>query len=419
MTANNETSRRQFLTTSAKIATAAGLIGTGSSATAAGSKLQAVAGPKPERIKEGAPIRLGLIGVGGRCSNLVNASAKAKSNIEIKAIADPSEVNVKRMLGIIGKNWNNKPDVYSGEQDYKTKLLPRDDLDAVLIATPCCWHAEMYLAAFAAGKHFYGEKPMCIELDEVNAIVTAQEKNPEVLCQIGFQRRASAGYQAGVKALHDGKCGDLFEALGGWRISGGPLGLPNQGTRVWFGRRKMSGDWMLEQACHTWDVFCWVAGDMPVAATGRGRRGLFKHIDPERDVTDFYVAHLEFPNGMIADFEHNWMCPKHDNKRLFNGIFERFTGPKGGVAFSTWKNEAEYYPRDGRQKVEKFAENVPEPTQESITSFYNALRTNTKTVSNVQNGRLATLTGMLVRKAVYEQRRVTMKEMLKSAPVKL
>jgi predicted dehydrogenase len=419
MTATNEPSRRQFLTTSTRVAAAAGLIGTGGCATSGGGKLEAVAGPKPVRFKEGATIRLGLIGVGGRCGNLVNASAKAKSNVEIKAIADPSDVNVKQMLGIIEKHWGNKPDVYSGEQDYNAKLLARDDIDAVLVATPCNWHAEMYLACFAAGKHFYGEKPMCIELDEVNAICAAQEKNPEVLCQIGFQRRASAGYQAGVKALHEGKCGDLFEAIGGWRISGGPLGLPDQGTKVWFGRRKMSGDWMLEQACHTWDVFCWVAGEMPVAATGRGRRGLFKHIDPERDVTDFYVAHLEFPSGLIADFEHNWMCPKHDNKLLFNGIFERFTGPKGGVAFSTWKNEAEFYPRDGNEKVEKFAEQVPEPTQESIVSFYNALRTNTRPVSTVENGRMATLTGMLVRKAVYERRRVTMEEMLKSAPVKL
>jgi hypothetical protein len=158
---------------------------------------------------------------------------------------------------------------------------------------------------------------------------------------------------------------------------------------------------------------------MPIAATGRGRRGLFKHIDPERDVTDFYVTHLEFPGGLIADFEHNWMCPKKDAQRLFTGIFERFTGPEGGVALSTWPGIANFYPRDDKDKVVQYAKEVPEPTQESIVSFYNALRTNTQPVSNVYNGKMATLTGMLVRKAVYEQRRVTMEEMLKSAPVKL
>jgi nitrous oxide reductase len=44
MTVNNETSRRQFLTTSAKVAAAAGIIGTGGCATTGGAKLQAVAG---------------------------------------------------------------------------------------------------------------------------------------------------------------------------------------------------------------------------------------------------------------------------------------------------------------------------------------------------------------------------------------
>lgn len=399
-------SRREFLATSAAIVGAA-------SGIASAAKLEPKAGPTPARFKGDAPMRIGLIGVGGRCGNLVDSTfANKANNVKIVAMADPDEKNVAKMNEKLAKLEAGKPDVYTGDKDWRDKLLAREDVDAVIIAVPCDLHAEMYVAAFAAGKHFYGEKPMCIELDEVNAIVQAQERNPKVQCQIGFQRRASSFYQSAIKKIHDGMLGDVFEALGAWRLSGGPLGLPDSGTQIWFGRRKRSGDWMLEQACHTWDVMCWVAQDMPVAAYGIGKRGLFKHIDPDRDVTDFYTASLEFPNGMLLDFEHNWMCPQFDDQWKFSGVFERFTGPKGGISLGEWPSDATYYPRDGKNKVIKFTETFPGTTQEAVDSFYKSLREGTETVSNVKNGRMATLTGMLVRKAVYENRRVEMKEIL-------
>lgn len=413
MNTDSNQTRRAFLGNSAKAVAIAGISSVaGCAAGGTGRKLDIVAGPRPRRIDPDNPIRLGLIGVGGRNRDLLNATAELKANVQIKAIADPSEQNVNARLAFIQEKWNQTPEIYRGADDYKSKLLARDDIDVVIVATPPDLHAEMYLACFAAGKHFYGEKPMCIEVDEVNALVKAQEKNPDVLCMIGFQRRASSYYQAAVKRIHEGMIGPVFEALGAWRISSGPLGMPGSGTQIWFGRRKHSGDWMLEQACHTWDVFCWVTGEMPVAVSGRGRRWLFKEQDPDRDVTDFYVAHLEYPSGVIADFEHNWMCPQHDEQRKFTGIFERFTGPKGGISLGVMPVDATYYPRDGREKPVKLAEKTPNDTLESVASFYQSLRTNTTPVSGVANGRMATLTGLLVRKAVYENRRVEMKELI-------
>lgn len=402
----HNTSRREFLATSAAVIGAA-------SSLASAAPLEPEAGPAPARFKADRPVRVGLIGVGGRANNLVDATfANQANHVQIVAMADPDTRNMDKMVEKMAKLQPAKPDVYTGEKDWRDKLLGRADVDAVIIATPCDLHAEMYVATFAAGKHFYGEKPMCTELEEVNAIVKAQERNPLVKCQIGFQRRASSFYQPAVRMIHEGMIGEVFEALGAWRLSGGPLGLPDSGTQIWFGRRQRSGDWMIEQACHTWDVMCWVARDMPVAAYGVGKRGLFKHIDPERDVTDFYTATVEFPDGMVLDFEHNWMCPQHDEQWKFRGIFERFTGPKGGISLGEYPTDATFYPRDGKEKPVKLAESFPNSTQESIDAFYKALREDTPTCSNVVNGRMATLTGILVRKAVYENRRVEMKEIL-------
>ena len=78
-----------------------------------------------------------------------------------------------------------------------------------------------------------------------------------------------------------------------------------------------------------------------------------------------------------------------------------------------WPADATWYPRNGKDKVIKFAEKFANDTQESIETFYRCLREGKEPPSNVTNGRMATLTGMLVRKAVYENRRVEMKELLK------
>lgn len=413
MSNDHTTSRRDFLTASAKAAAVAGLTASITRAQEKPSSLIVPVGPTPPEIKPDQTIRLGLVGTGGRCNQLLNAFADHLPKVTVTAISDPNEDNRDKTLPKLKDTFNAEPEVYTGEEDYR-KLMARDDVDAVIIAVPCDLHARLYLDCFAAGKHFYGEKPLCIEVNEADALVEAQRRNPKVICQIGFQRRASKYYRPAIQQIHDGLIGVPFEGRGAWRIYGGPLGMPSAGTQVWFGRRKRSGDWMLEQACHTWDVMCWVAGGLPAAASGRGRRDLFKQEDPERDVTDFYVAHLEYPNGMIVDFEHNWRCPHHDEPKHFFGIFERFVGLDGGVSLAEGPQTAMFYPRDQREKPRDISgiEKKAHPTHDAVEAFLDCLRVGRRPDSTVENGRQATLTGLLVRKAVYENRRVEMREIL-------
>jgi len=413
MSQESQTSRRDFLATSAKVAAAAGVVSAAGCAQTRGPALAVAKGPEPKPIEPGRPLRIGFIGVGGRGNNLLD-EALTHQDVTIQAVADPDEANLTSTLGKIKKARGQTPETYRGAEDYK-KLLAREDIDAAMIAVPCHAHAELYLAAFAAGRHFYGEKPMCIAVNEADALVEAQNRNPKVICQIGFQRRGSAYYQEAMKRLHDGMIGEVFEGRGSWRLSGGPLGKPGTGTQIWFGRRKMSGDWMLEQACHTWDVFCWAAGAMPLAAAGCGRRDIFKAMDPDRDVTDFYFAHLEFPKGLLVDFEHNWCCPRHDDHWRFNGVFERFVGTKGGIGLSLWPPECSYYPREEEGKPTEIAppgRGDADATQSAVARFFDSVRTGKPPVSGVKNGRMATLTGLLVRKAVDENRRVEMKDLV-------
>jgi predicted dehydrogenase len=154
---------------------------------------------------------------------------------------------------------------------------------------------------------------------------------------------------------------------------------------------------------------------MPTAASGMGRRDVFTDIDPGRDVTDFYVANLEFPNGVIVDFEHTWCCPRKDDRK-FTGVFERFFGPKGGISLGFGPEEGKIYPRGTRPEG---AVSIDQPGNDSsgaaIHAFCQAIRNNTPPVSSVINGRMATYTGLLVRKAVEEKRLVKMSEIGKTS----
>jgi len=410
MTKNGNTSRRDFLAKSAKVAAIAGLMSTSTGSAAQccskSSNIKVVAGPTPKPISPDQTIGVGIIGAGVRTGSLLGLIVGQK-NIEIKALADPHDGNRNKTLNKL-KKANIKPDVYTDPADYKNKLLARDDIQAVFLATPVYMHGQMYLDCFAAGKHFYGEKPLCYRVDEANALVEAQKKNPKVLCQIGFQRRSSKRYNMGIEKINDGTIGKVFSARATWCMNG-VYGLPQHGTRVWMGRAKYSGDWMLEQACHTWDVLCWAAGEqLPVAAQGMGNRALYKHLDPERDVTDYYIANLEFPNGMLVNYEHNWACPSKEDKR-WSGVYERIAGLEGGIALDEGKI---FWRSKKKQPVELGGPGGYAMNGESINTFFNCLRSGTKPPSGVDNGRRATLTGLLVRKSVYEGRRVEMKELL-------
>ena len=74
-------------------------------------------------------------------------------------------------------------------KDYRA-LLERKDIDAVLIGTPNHQHVPMLVAACAAGKDVYVEKPLTHRLEEGPAALDARNRSNRVV-QVGQQQRAA------------------------------------------------------------------------------------------------------------------------------------------------------------------------------------------------------------------------------------
>ena len=118
-------------------------------------------------------VRLGIIGVGGRGSSLLQ-DLLAIENVEVRAICDLVPEKVARAQKAVTKAGHAEPAGFSkGELDFKN--LTQLDLDIVYIATPWNWHVPMALSAMKNGKHAAVEVPACTTLEECWELVDTSE----------------------------------------------------------------------------------------------------------------------------------------------------------------------------------------------------------------------------------------------------
>lgn len=118
-------------------------------------------------------VRLGIIGVGGRGSSLLQ-DLLAIENVEVKAICDLVPEKVARAQKAVTDAGQPEPRGFSnGELDFKN--LTELALDIVYIATPWNWHVPMAVSAMKNGKHAAVEVPACTTLAECWEVVDTSE----------------------------------------------------------------------------------------------------------------------------------------------------------------------------------------------------------------------------------------------------
>jgi len=144
---------------------------------------------RPASLLANDRIRVGIIGVGDRGSELAN-HLRASQNAEIGAFADIYKARLDRAI-----STTSGATAYA---DYRALLEDRS-IDAVFIATPQHLHATQFIAALEAGKHVYLEKTVALTLTEAKQMRAAVQKdNGRHTIQIGHQS-VSTGHMTDVR----------------------------------------------------------------------------------------------------------------------------------------------------------------------------------------------------------------------------
>ncbi len=139
-------------------------------------------------------LRVGIIGC-GEVAQIIHLPTlqNLRERFRVTAICDVSETVLQGVGGQFG--------VKHRFRDYRD-LVDCREVDAVLVANPHVFHAEVALAAMAAGKHVLVEKPMCISIAEADALI-AQEKKAGVVAQVGFMRRYAPAFTEAVRLVRE------------------------------------------------------------------------------------------------------------------------------------------------------------------------------------------------------------------------
>lgn len=155
-------------------------------------------------------INLGFIGNGKQSYTLLNNIGACKETVTVAA-SDVFKSKLETFVDAANKNNANK-DINAKVQAYHyyRELLERSEIDAVVVAVPDHWHAQIVVDAVKAGKDIYCEKPMALTVAEGRAMVNATRKYDRVF-QTGNMQRSWRDFRHAVELVRNGYIGDIKE----------------------------------------------------------------------------------------------------------------------------------------------------------------------------------------------------------------
>ena len=159
-------------------------------------------------------INIAVVGVGcmgvGHLSHFVRDGKQR--NTMVVGISDVYKPRMERSAAYAKKD-GGAPTVQA-DKDYR-RLLENKDIDAIVIATPEHWHAQIACHAMEAGKHVYIQKPMSRYLDEAFQVHDTALRTKRVV-QVGSQGCSNMIYHTSGKAIRDGRIGPIIMGQGSY-----------------------------------------------------------------------------------------------------------------------------------------------------------------------------------------------------------
>lgn len=195
------------------------------------------------------------------------------------------------------------------------QLLARDDVDAVLVATPHSAHLAQVTAAAKAGKHVLVEKPMALNRRECDLMIAACRQAGVQLSVIQTVRFRGTVARA-KRMVDEGKIGDVrmirLQTLFPWEAD----------TSKTWSKSEAEGGLILDQGAHNADFMRWFAGSEATRVFARLRQ-----FQPGAYPSPTAMAQIDFAGGVMASM---WMSFELPEPGVENSYFRALVvGSKG------------------------------------------------------------------------------------------
>jgi len=271
------------------------------------------------------PIRIGVVGTGGRGTGACANAMDADPAVELVAMADIGMDRVTQSLDALRKATERKgisPDrikvaedaMFAGPDAFKQ--LMELDLDYVILATPPGFRPLHYAHAVERGLNAFVEKPVGTDPVGCRAIRASAEKAKQkgLSVVVGLNYRHDLRTMETVGRIHDGALGRItggsIHRMGGglWHRGSDPAWSPMEyQCRNWYYYGWLSGDQIVEMLVHQIDLMNWALGAVPVKAVAQG--GRLVRTDPMYgNIYDHMSVTYEYPGGV----EVSLMCRQWD-----------------------------------------------------------------------------------------------------------
>jgi predicted dehydrogenase len=282
------------------------------------------------------PVRVAVIGTGGRGSDLIRALTTI-DDVELVAVCDNYPPHLEQGAK------------YAGPQaktfvDYR-KLLDEAKPQAIVIAVPLYLHYQIAADCLSAGCDVFLEKTMCYTVAEAKKLA-AQVTASKRVFQVGLQRRANAIYKQAQAMVAAGMIGQVTSIKAQWHRNNSwrrpvpvPKGDPNwpklERKLNWRLYKAYSAGLMAELGSHQMDVANWFLGTHPKRVFASGGIEYFRD---GREVYDniscLYEYELKAADGQpyIVRANYTSIC-----NNAYEGAAELIMGTKGSLYLTSAK----------------------------------------------------------------------------------
>jgi len=429
---SNLINRRDFISSAGMIG-AVSTMGAGALLTSCqGSKESALAPLRPEaewnipqeilqdKAKDGAPLRAGVIGCGGRGSGAAQDFLQAGPNLTIVALGDMFPDRIESCRKMLSQKFKvDIPDdkCFTGFDNHK-KVID-SGVDVVIMASPPAFRPEQFKYAVNAGKHVFMEKPLAVDPVGIRSIIADSRKALSLgLCVItGTHRRHQRCYIESYKKVQSGLIGEIVG--GNVYYNMGMLWYRKKDKnwtdmewmiRDWVNWTWLSGDHIVEQHIHDLDLFNWFSGQKPLKALGFGSR--------QRRLTGDQYDNFSVDYLYEGGYHVHSMCRQIDGCN--NDVSAMIQGTKGawfgGGERRTHQTIVDLkgnviWQFDFEKEAAEFKQVSPYVLEH--VNLVNHIR-DKKPISQAEETAMSTLTAMMGRMSAYTGQQVTWEEALAS-----